>query len=92
VAYPKEKENDISHLATCIHQQTDHGMEREENGVVERVRINEVALNEKHKSHKLCKEDKEVGLPAFINICYINCFAGTKRSNILSILPLIQAT
>jgi hypothetical protein len=62
VADPKEKENGISHLATCIHQQTDHGMEREENGVVERVRINEAALNEKHKSHNLCKEDKEAGL------------------------------
>jgi hypothetical protein len=43
----------ISHLDTCIHQQTDHGMEREENYVMERVRINEAALNEKHKSHNL---------------------------------------
>jgi hypothetical protein len=60
VADPKEKEKGISHLATCIHQQTDHGMEREENGVMERVRINEAALNEKHKSHNLHKEDKKL--------------------------------
>jgi len=62
VADSKEKEKGISHLATYIDQQTVHGMEKEENGLLERVVIYQAALSEKHKSHNLPKEDKKAGL------------------------------
>lgn len=63
VADPKEKKKGISHPGTCTQQQTDHGMEKEENGLAERVRrIYQAVSNGKHKSHHLCKEDKEAGL------------------------------
>lgn len=62
VADSKEKEKGISHLATYTHQQTGHGMEREENGLVDRVVTYQTALSEKHKSHNLSKEDKKAGL------------------------------
>lgn len=58
----KEKERGISYVATYIDQQSVQGMEKEENGLLERLVIYEAGLSEKHKSHNLPKEDKKVGL------------------------------